>query len=48
MKRNQSMSNKNTSARKSLSQFSETLDVKYKTDACRFCAAKAKSKAIKK
>ena len=39
---NSSVSNKNSSARKLLHQFTETLDVKHKTAVCRFAAAKAK------
>ena len=42
------VSSKNSSARKSLPQFTETLDVKHKTAVCRFSASKAKRKAIKK
>ena len=39
---NTPVSNKNPSARKSLHQFSDTLDVKHNTDVSRFGAAKAK------
>ena len=42
------MSNKDPSERKPLRQFTEKLDVKPKTAVCRFGAAKAKHKAIKK
>ena len=41
------VSTKNTSARKSLRQFLDILDVKHNTDVCRLGAAKAKHKAIK-
>ena len=42
------MYTKNTSARKPLRQFTETLDVKHKTYVLRFGASKAKRKATKK
>ena len=38
---------KKPSARKFLCQFTETLDVKPKTDFCRLCASKSKHKAIR-
>ena len=41
------VSTKNTSARKPLREFTETLDVKHKTDVWRFSTAKAKHKEIK-
>ena len=44
---NQYEPTKNTSAIKSLRQFSEALDVKYKTDVHKLGAAKAKRKAIR-
>ena len=37
----------NPSARKSLSQCLDTVEVKPKTDVCRFCEAKPKRKAIR-
>ena len=46
-KPNPSVSTKNPSSRKSLHQFTETLDVKHKTAVWRFGAAKAKRKANK-
>ena len=42
------VSTKKHSARKSLHQLSESLDVKYKTDINRLGAAKARLKALKK
>ena len=45
---NPHVSTKKSIARKSIHKFSETLDVKHKTAVLRFCAAKAKRKAIKK
>ena len=42
------VSTKNASARKSLCQFTKTLDVKHKTSICGFFVAKAKRKTIKK
>ena len=45
---NQCVSTKNTSVRKSLCQFTNTLDVKHKTDVWMFGANKAKCKSIKK
>ena len=38
---------KNSSARKSLHQFSEALYVKYNTSACRLCAAQSMCKVIR-
>ena len=43
-----SVSTKNTSTRKSLSWFTETLYVKHKTAVWRFCKVNEKHKAIKK
>ena len=43
---NQYDSTKNPSARKSLRQFSETLDVKHNTAVCRLGTAKSKHKKI--
>ena len=45
---NPHVSNKTPSARKPLHKFTETLDVKYYSSVCKFGAAKAKRKAIKK
>ena len=42
------VSTKKPSARKSLRQFTEKLDVKHKTGVCGFGAARATHKAIKK
>ena len=47
MKPNPYLSTKNPIARKSLRQFSETLDVKNKTFVCGVGAAKAKHRAMK-
>ena len=44
---NPSVSTKNPSARKSLFQFTYTLDVKHNTAVCRFGVAKEKREAIK-
>ena len=41
------MTVKKTSARKSLCQFLDILDVKPKTSVCMFCAAKTKCKSIR-
>ena len=46
MSPSQSVTVKNPIARKSLRQFLEALDVKYKTAVCRLGAAKSKCKAI--
>ena len=48
MTSNPSVSTKNPSARKSLYQFTETLDVKYKTDVCSFGVGKTYSKSTKR
>ena len=44
---NPAMFTKSPIARKPLRQFSETLDVKHKTDVCKLGAAKVKHKSIK-